>query len=83
MDVVALFGKNVRTLRDREGLSQEELAFRAGMKRSYLSDLERGTRNPSVRALGRLAEALRVAPARLLEDPRPSDTDSNVVVRSR
>ena len=83
MDVVALFGKNVRTLRDREGLSQEELAFRAGMKRSYLSDLERGTRNPSVRALGRLAEALRVAPSRLLEDPSTSETDSNVVVRSR
>ncbi len=67
MDVVILFGKNVRALRDREGLSQEELAFRAGMKRSYLSDLERGTRNPSVRALGRIAEALGVAPARLLE----------------
>ena len=82
MDVVALFGKNVRTLRDREGLSQEELAFRAGMKRSYLSDLERGTRNPTVRALGRLAEALRVAPSRLLEDPRPSATDSNVVAKA-
>ncbi|MBI2260706.1 MAG: helix-turn-helix transcriptional regulator [Caulobacterales bacterium] len=67
MDVVVLFGKNVRALRDREGLSQEELAFRAGMKRSYLSDLERGTRNPTVRALGRLAEALGVAPSRLLE----------------
>nr|WP_312448399.1 helix-turn-helix transcriptional regulator [Brevundimonas naejangsanensis] len=36
------------------------------MKRSYLSDLERGTRNPSVRALGRLA-ALGVPPSRLLE----------------
>tara|TARA_R110002124_G_scaffold238531_1_gene403784 strand:- start:9644 stop:9895 length:252 start_codon:yes stop_codon:yes gene_type:complete len=83
MDVVALFGKNVRTLRDREGLSQEELAFRAGMKRSYLSDLERGTRNPSVRALGRLAEALRVAPSLLLEDPKSSETNSNVVVRPR
>lgn len=67
MDVVALFGKNVRRFRDREGLSQEELAFRAGMKRSYLSNLERGTRNPTVRALGRLAVALGVAPSRLLE----------------
>lgn len=67
MDVVALFGKNVRRFRDSEGLSQEELAFRAGMKRSYLSDLERGTRNPTVRALGRLADALGVAPPRLLE----------------
>ncbi len=71
MDVVALFGKNVRALRDRAELSQEELAFRAAMKRSYLSDLERGTRNPSVRALGRLAEALGVAPSRLLESHAP------------
>ncbi|MDP3406312.1 MAG: helix-turn-helix transcriptional regulator [Brevundimonas sp.] len=67
MDVIILFGKNVRALRDEAGLSQEELAFRAGMKRTYLSDLERGTRNPTVRALGRLAAALNVPPARLLQ----------------
>jgi transcriptional regulator with XRE-family HTH domain len=36
------------------------------MKRSYVSELERGLRNPSVRALGRLADALDVAPALLL-----------------
>jgi len=68
MDIVIQFGKTVRRLRDAAGLSQEELAFRAGMKRSYLSDLERGTRNPTIRALGRLAEALEVPPSRLLED---------------
>ncbi|WP_292022149.1 MULTISPECIES: helix-turn-helix domain-containing protein [unclassified Brevundimonas] len=67
MDVVAQLGKNVRRLRTDAGLSQEELAFRAQMKRGYLSDLERGTRNPSVRALGRIAEALAVPPSRLLE----------------
>jgi len=48
-------------------MSQEELALDAGMKRSYLSDLERGTRNPSVRALGRLADALNVDPGELLK----------------
>ncbi|WP_313453314.1 helix-turn-helix transcriptional regulator [Brevundimonas sp.] len=67
MDIVIRFGKNVRALRDAAGLSQEELAFQAGMKRSYLSDLERGTRNPTVRALGRLAIALNVPPSKLLE----------------
>lgn len=67
MDIIIRFGKNVRALRDEADLSQEELAFRAGMKRTYLSDLERGTRNPTVRALGRLADALGVPPARLLE----------------
>ena len=71
MDLVQLLGENVRTLRRERGLSQEELAFQAGMKRSYLSDLERGTRNPTVRALGRLAEALAIDPARLIA---PIDT---------
>lgn len=66
MDLVVLLGKNVRRLRTQLGKSQEELALDAGMKRSYLSDLERGTRNPSVRALGRLAEALNVQPGELL-----------------
>lgn len=67
MDLVVRLGKNVRVLRIAAGISQEELAFRANMKRSYLSDLERGTRNPSIRALGRLAVALEVLPGRLLE----------------
>jgi len=58
MDLVAQLGRNVRARRIEAGLSQEALAFAADMKRSYLSDLERGTRNPSVRAVGRIAEAL-------------------------
>ena len=66
MDVVRLLGRNVRDFRKERGLSQEQLALEAGMKRSYLSDLERGTRNPSVRALGRLADALSVRPDELL-----------------
>lgn len=60
MDVVGLLGRNVRALRRERGLSQEELAHRAEMERSYVSDIERGTRNPSVKALGKLAEALKV-----------------------
>lgn len=66
MELVRLLGRNVRAHRLARGLSQEQLAFEAGMKRAYLSDLERGTRNPSVRALGRLAEALAVPAAELL-----------------
>lgn len=66
MDVVLLLGANVRHHRKLKGMSQEELALEAGMERSYVSDLERGTRNPSVRALGRLAEALDVHPHELL-----------------
>lgn len=66
MDVVQLLGRNVRERRAKLGLSQEEVAFRAGMKRSYLSDLERGVRNPTVRALGRLAVALELDASELL-----------------
>ena len=67
MDLVALLGRNVRTWRLERGMSQEQLALDAGMKRSYVSELERGLRNPTVRALGRLAQALKIEPASLLQ----------------
>ena len=66
MDVVQLLGDNVRRYRKLRGLTQEQLALDAEMERSYVSDLERGTRNPSVRAVGRLAEALGIEPYLLL-----------------
>lgn len=70
MDLVELLGKNVRHYRQLRGMTQEELALSADMKRSYVSDMERGTRNPSVRALGRLAHALAIEPFKLLaNDP--------------
>lgn len=68
MDVVQLLGENVRRYRKLRGMTQEQLALDVGMERSYVSDLERGQRNPSVRALGRLAEALKVQPHSLLVD---------------
>lgn len=78
MDLVRLLGRNVREHRKRLGLSQEELAHEADMKRSYVSDLERGTRNPSVRALGRLAVALRVPAASLVtEGPAKPSEDAD------
>jgi transcriptional regulator with XRE-family HTH domain len=66
MDAVVLLGLNVRKYRKLRGMTQEELGLETEMERSYVSDLERGTRNPSVRALGRLAEALQVEPHMLL-----------------
>ena len=68
MDVVQLLGENVRRYRKLRGMTQEQLALDAGMERSYVSDLERGQRNPSVKALGRLADALGVRPHLLLTD---------------
>jgi transcriptional regulator with XRE-family HTH domain len=66
MELASIFGRNVRDARLRLGLSQEQLAFEADMKRSYVSDLERGTRNPSLKAIERLALALSVDPSALL-----------------
>lgn len=69
MDLPRIFGRNVREHRRRLGLSQEQLAFEADMKRSYLSDLERGSRNPSIKAIARLAAALKVEAWLLLKPP--------------
>lgn len=66
MDAVVLLGLNVRKYRKQRGMTQEELGLDTEMERSYVSDLERGTRNPSVRAVERLAKALGVAPHILL-----------------
>ena len=66
MDVVQLLGVNVRHYRKLKGMTQEQLAAAAAMERSYVSDLERGTRNPSVAALGRIAKALGIQPHLLL-----------------
>jgi transcriptional regulator with XRE-family HTH domain len=66
MDLVRLLGQNIRRHRKRLGLSQEALALEADMKRSYLVELEGGKRNPTVRAVGRLALALGVDASELL-----------------
>lgn len=52
------------------GISQEELADRAGVDRSYGSRIERGSANPSVEILAKLAEVLGVTVASLLETKR-------------
>ena len=67
MNVVGIFGENVRKERLARGWTQQELAGRLEMERSYLSELERGRRNPSVRVLGALAQALGVQPWELLK----------------
>ena len=52
------FGSRVRELRRARGLSQEELADRAGLHRTYLSGIERGQRNPSLKNIAAIAETL-------------------------
>lgn len=68
MDLRRIVGSNVRHWRELLGISQEELAFRASLHRTYVSGVERGVRNPTVLIVGRLAKALKVDPQRLFSD---------------
>ncbi len=64
-DLLGNLGEVVRKRRLALNLSQEELASRAGVHRTYLSDIERGARNITITVLNRLAEALAVKVSRL------------------
>jgi transcriptional regulator with XRE-family HTH domain len=59
-------GAAVRDLRARRGISQEHLADLSGMHRTYVGGIERGVRNPSLKNIRRLAEALDVRTSELL-----------------
>lgn len=58
--VCQVLGGNVKTLRHKLGISQEELAFRAELDRTYISQIERGVSNPSVFVLLKVANVLDV-----------------------
>lgn len=58
----------MRDLRQAAGLSQEGLAHRAGMDRTYMGGIERGERNPSLENIWRLADALGVDPSRFFAE---------------
>src|SRR5688500_16478820 len=61
VEIEKRFGAAVKQWRERLRVSQEELATRAGMQRSYIADVERGARNISLRNVEKLAEALRIS----------------------
>ena len=68
MDIQKRLAKNLRDLRAQRGLSQEEFAFEVGLHRTYISDLERGARNPTIVVVDRIARALKVRPGILLDE---------------
>lgn len=51
-------GKNIRALRKKKELTQEELAYKAELDYSYINQIENGKRNPSMEAVERIAKAL-------------------------
>ena len=67
MEIRQRLARNLRELRLKRGWSQEAFAFEAGIHRTYVSDLERGARNPTIEVVDRLARTLGVPPGELLD----------------
>ncbi len=63
-----LFGKNMRTIRRLRDISQENLAFEAGVSRAYISDVEKGKRAVSIDVMEKIAFALDISLENLLKD---------------
>lgn len=66
MDLVERFGRNMRTVRLARGLTLEALAADVGLSYSYVGELERGRRNPTLKVVARISEALQADPLELL-----------------
>lgn len=66
MDMRKLVGRNVRRIRTERGMTQEQFAERSGFSQQYISDLERGRRNPTIVSLYELANALGATPVDLI-----------------
>jgi len=60
-DILTVVGENIKYYRTKLGMTQEELAERAGINRSYLASLERGRRNTTLKTVEMLAKALGVS----------------------
>ena len=73
MDMRRLVGRNAKRIRLAKGLTQEEFAERSGFSQQYISDLERGRRNPTVVSLYELAQALGVTHMELVQPEKKGD----------
>jgi len=60
MNIKEKFGTRIREMRLKQGISQEELAFRADLDRTYIPSIEKGKRNVSIEVVEKLAKALNV-----------------------
>jgi transcriptional regulator with XRE-family HTH domain len=68
--ILTQVGKRIRNLREGKGISQEVLAERSSLHRTYIGGVERGLRNPSLKSLHRIAKGLGVGVADLFQAAR-------------
>lgn len=73
MDVYARIGWNLKRLRKERDITQEDFATDSGFDRGYISGVERGVRNPSVKALVKIADALEIDVAELFDAGKAAD----------
>lgn len=67
MDIRHRLAANLRRLRNEKGWSQEDYADRAGIHRTYVSDIERGARNPTITVVEKLAKPFEIKAGALLD----------------
>jgi transcriptional regulator with XRE-family HTH domain len=77
------FGLAIKYLRLKQSLTQEELAHRATLHRTYLTDIERGTRNPSIEVIEKLADGLGISLADLFRLADTVMSSSKFVLRKK
>lgn len=70
MSLQAVVGRNIRRLREERGLAQDAFAYEAGVHVTYLSGIENGNRNITLGVLERIAKALSVSEASLVQRPK-------------
>lgn len=71
MNLREVFATNLRRIRNAKGLSQDDLAYDAGISRSYLSQLEKGGFYASLKIIEKLALTLEVEPTEFLKQQKP------------
>jgi transcriptional regulator with XRE-family HTH domain len=68
MNIQTRFGKNIRHLRESKGWSQDKLSEVSGLHRTYISGMERGVRNPTIKIVYEIAVALEVKVSQLFDE---------------
>ena len=68
MNLEKSFGEELRKAREQAGLSQEKLGFDSGYHPTYISQLERGMKSPTLKAIFSLAKAVGLRPSNLLKN---------------
>jgi transcriptional regulator with XRE-family HTH domain len=67
VNIEKIFGEELQKIRKEKGLSQEQLGFESGYHRTYISQLERGIKSPSLKTIFRISEALKIQPSKFIQ----------------